>query len=374
MGFASRGGYDDVDRELRELRRWPRAIRYSLVGVAVVLVGALGWTLGSRAKAATSGDALASIEAKQREHADRLAVLRTEIADAEKRAVEARREAALERCHAEAARIDAAVAAKAASCVREQAAVSACHARNEMSKGESMKDGCAAGALAALFTGGSALLFMGGGCLLGEAAGESNASECPVSSCAEAVDRWMSEAAATLERKGMPICELGAEVVETKLSFDGGLFVREALLGAAAAGVKPGDIIVEVKSTRTRTINDLEVALAGASPGSRLDIQFIRDGARRKARVQITARSNAAPGSLLGVRAEPIETVPCVETRVVSIDREAGFGLAVGDVIEGVGSQMSMRAAELAGAFRAGHPSLAVRRKGRVVTLPTGAR
>ena len=374
MGTFS-GDDGSVDRDVQALRRWPRSIRYSLIAVSVVAAAASGWALGRSRLTTASSKALTAIEARQREHETRLTTLQREIAAAEQRAVAARRAAELERCHADAERIDASVAVRAAECMREQATVSACHAQNEMAKGKSMQDGCVAGLFLGVLSGGSALLLGGGGCLLGEAAGEGNAMECPVTTCAGSSDRWMPDAAQEAGRTGIPICELGVEIVDVKRSFDGGILVQEAYSGAASAGLLPGDIIVRIGSTRTRTTDDVDVALAGASHGSLIDVHFVRMGSLRSVKVQVSTHSDQHPeisNPAIGIRCDAVADVPFVQPRVVKAERDASpAALMSGDIIEQFGDHTSLRAIELVRAAAKPNDArlLRVWREGQPMTL-----
>ena len=215
--------------------------------------------------------------------------------------------------------------------------------------------------------------------MLGEATGEGNKTECPTSTCATSADRWMADAAATTGRSGIPVCELGVEVVDTKKSLDGGVFVRDSFLGAADAGLTPGDIVIGIGTTRTRTAEDLDTALMGAAHGSTLDVQFVRKGAIRNTRVRVSTHADDRPeitGPVIGIHFEPVGNVPHVETRVMKVSSDDTTPrMLVGDVIERMGNEGSPRAIEIAravGANDARARSFIVRRKGRPLTIKIG--
>ncbi len=146
-------------------------------------------------------------------------------------------------------------------------------------------------------------------------------------------------------------------------------------MGAATAGLKPGDVVVQIRKTRTRTKNDLDVALAGASHGSLIDVEFVRDGALRSARVRVSTHADDRPeidGPVIGIRYEPVATVPHVETRVARVEPDRAHGLMLGDVIQRVGERQSLRGVELARAVGkpdGAVPVLEVVRKGRLVKI-----
>lgn len=58
--------------------------------------------------------------------------------------------------------------------------------------------------------------------------------------------------------------------------------------GAAAAGIRPGDVIVAVDGTRTRTVTDLGEAVAKHRPGDVVKVTLTRDGERLSVRVRLT--------------------------------------------------------------------------------------
>src|SRR5213080_2928794 len=126
---------------------------------------------------------------------------------------------------------------------------------------------------------------------------------------------------------------------------------------AETAGLRAGDIVVEVNGVRVREVPDLQRRVAGLAPGERVRIVVVRDGARQPATVTIgempseepTVRAQAGEDGF-GLHVEPLS--PGIADRlnlavsqgVLVVDVAAGGpaargGLRRGDVILEVGRQ-----------------------------------
>src|SRR2546421_331953 len=138
-----------------------------------------------------------------------------------------------------------------------------------------------------------------------------------------------------------------------------GVLVADVMKGGPAetAGLRAGDIVVEVNGVRVREVPDLQRRVAGLAPGERVRIVVVRSGARRPATVTIgempseepTVRAQAGEDGF-GLHVEPLS--PGIADRlnlavsqgVLVVDVAAGGpaargGLRRGDVILEVGRQ-----------------------------------
>jgi len=138
-----------------------------------------------------------------------------------------------------------------------------------------------------------------------------------------------------------------------------GVLVADVMKGGPAetAGLRAGDIVVEVNGVRVREVPDLQRRVAGLAPGERVRIVVVRDGARQPATVTIgempseepTVRAQAGEDGF-GLHVEPLS--PGIADRlnlavsqgVLVVDVAAGgpaarAGLRRGDVILEVGRQ-----------------------------------
>jgi len=138
-----------------------------------------------------------------------------------------------------------------------------------------------------------------------------------------------------------------------------GVLVADVMKGGPAetAGLRAGDVVVEVNGVRVREVPDLQRRVAGLAPGERVRIVVVRDGARQPATVTIgempseepTVRAQAGEDGF-GLHVEPLS--PGIADRlnlavsqgVLVVDVAAGGpaargGLRRGDVILEVGRQ-----------------------------------
>jgi len=90
--------------------------------------------------------------------------------------------------------------------------------------------------------------------------------------------------------------------VNAQLAFQLGLDISAGVLvtmvqeggPAAQAGIRQGDVIVEVNDQRTEDIDKLRHLIAKASPGSRVRIKLIRDREERVLSVRVGERPREA--------------------------------------------------------------------------------
>jgi len=138
-----------------------------------------------------------------------------------------------------------------------------------------------------------------------------------------------------------------------------GVLVADVMKGGPAetAGLRAGDVVVEVNGVRVREVPDLQRRVAGLAPGERVRIVVMRDGARQPATVTMgempseepTVRAQAGEDGF-GLHVEPLS--PGIADRlnlavsqgVLVVDVAAGgpaarAGLRRGDVILEVGRQ-----------------------------------
>jgi putative serine protease PepD len=68
--------------------------------------------------------------------------------------------------------------------------------------------------------------------------------------------------------------------------------VQEVVSGGPAegAGLRPGDIIVELGGTKITSMDELIAALIQRRVGDKLSIAYLRDGQRHTAQVTLAAR------------------------------------------------------------------------------------
>ncbi|MBP0466313.1 trypsin-like peptidase domain-containing protein [Roseomonas sp. PWR1] len=159
---------------------------------------------------------------------------------------------------------------------------------------------------------------------------------------------------------------------------------------AAAAGLRPGDVVVAVAGREVKAPRDLAAAIGAARPGSTVALDVVRDGARAERSVTLGGAqrreaaaaepaSGATPALGLGLAARREGGVAVASVVPGSIAAERG--LQPGDVIRRVGGRVTETprdVVEAVGAARdAGRGSIAlqVEREGasRFVALPLRA-
>ncbi len=156
-----------------------------------------------------------------------------------------------------------------------------------------------------------------------------------------------------------------------------GVLVADVMKGgpADAAGVKPGDVIVELGSTKIREVPDLQRRVAGVAPGQTAKLVLIRDGKPVGVTVTIGEMPSEEPTAVslgnetegYGIQVEPLSPEAAermnlpLSQGVLVVDVAAGgpaarAGLRRGDVILEVGRQSVNDAATLARALSRLHP------------------
>jgi serine protease Do len=144
-----------------------------------------------------------------------------------------------------------------------------------------------------------------------------------------------------------------------KIDGNAGAIVSEVTAKGPAdkAGVKAGDVVVEVNGKKVEGTRELQLIVAAISPGSKVDVKLIRDGKDKTVSVELAERPDlrvaaaekpekpAEPDVLDGVTvadidAEAIKKYGLPETAqgvvITDIDQDspsADAGLKVGDVI-----------------------------------------
>jgi Do/DeqQ family serine protease len=112
---------------------------------------------------------------------------------------------------------------------------------------------------------------------------------------------------------GVSVDPITAELAATLGLPEGtkGVAVLDVPAGGPAdkAGLKRGDVIVRIGGRSVRSRQDLRLVVSQIAPGTRVDIDVIRDGKERKVAVELGSLSDAraASGELLkGVKVEPM--------------------------------------------------------------------
>ena len=138
-----------------------------------------------------------------------------------------------------------------------------------------------------------------------------------------------------------------------------GVLVADVMKGgpAEAAGLRPGDIVVELNGTRIREVPDLQRRVAGVAPGERVRVVVLRDGVRQPVTVTIAEMPADEPTLLalagaegFGLQVEPLSPGAAerlnlsISQGVLVVDVATGSpadraGLRRGDVILEVGRQ-----------------------------------
>lgn len=85
---------------------------------------------------------------------------------------------------------------------------------------------------------------------------------------------------------------------------------------AAVAGLKKGDVIVQVGSQPVRTQSDVRIAMYDYKPGSTVRVDFVRDGQRRSVDVKV-----AAPKAMPAAPAPQVRETPNMDDTPFSMPR-----------------------------------------------------
>src|SRR5262245_37204375 len=138
-----------------------------------------------------------------------------------------------------------------------------------------------------------------------------------------------------------------------------GVLVSDVMKGGPAenAGLRAGDVVVELNGTRIREVPDLQRRVAGVAPGERVRVVVLRDGVRQPVTVTIAEMPADEPrvlaltgGEEFGLQVEPLSPGAAERLNlstsqgVLVVDVAAGSpadraGLRRGDVILEVGRQ-----------------------------------
>src|SRR5262249_43895727 len=138
-----------------------------------------------------------------------------------------------------------------------------------------------------------------------------------------------------------------------------GVLVADVMKGGPAetAGLRAGDIVVELNGTRIREVPDLQRRVAGVGAGERVRVVVVRDGVRQPITVTIAEMPSEEPTLLalagaeaFGLQVEPLSPGAAerlnlsISQGVIVVDVAAGgaaerAGLRRGDVILEVGRQ-----------------------------------
>jgi serine protease Do len=104
-----------------------------------------------------------------------------------------------------------------------------------------------------------------------------------------------------------------------------GVLIADVMRGgpAEAAGVRAGDVVVELDGARIREVPDLQRRVAGVAPGARVRLVVVRDGARRPVSVTIGEMPAEEPTALARTGAD-------------------GFGLQVEALSPGAAERLSL--------------------------------
>jgi serine protease Do len=118
-----------------------------------------------------------------------------------------------------------------------------------------------------------------------------------------------------------------------------GVLVADVMKGgpAEAAGLRPGDVVVELNRARVREVPDLQRRVAGVSPGERVRLVVMRDGARHPLTVTVGEMPADDPAVLLLGGAEDfgLQVEPLSPGAVERLDLPVAHGLLVVDVAAG---------------------------------------
>jgi Do/DeqQ family serine protease len=118
-----------------------------------------------------------------------------------------------------------------------------------------------------------------------------------------------------------------------------GVLVADVMKGgpAEAAGLRPGDVVVELNGTRIREVPDLQRRVAGVAPGETVRVVVVRDGARQPVRVRMGEMPAEEPTALAQAGAEGfgLQVEPLSPGAAERLDLPVSQGLLVVDVAAG---------------------------------------
>lgn len=220
----------------------------------------------------------------------RLDMVRAEIARAEAQAAIAREQAQFEQCRALSSEIRAEVVSAQADCAKHHAEHNMCEANNSARTAKGGIAGCLLGIGAAAVTSGAGIPLALAGCGGGALAGHATNSDCTQVTCDVDSGRLTSLSLSRRGRNALPLCGgyLGVQTAEGA----GATLVRlvEPASPAAAVGLQPNDLIVQVDGIATPGTQALYLALNEKAPGSIVVLALMRNGAPFALRVQLGPR------------------------------------------------------------------------------------
>lgn len=115
----------------------------------------------------------------------------------------------------------------------------------------------------------------------------------PAATAVDVAGQLVDDGTATHAYLGVSLGRLTDDIRERfGVAAEGGVLVLGLDDGgpAAEAGVRPGDVLVELAGQEVREVEDVLGALRGTEPGSRVDLVVLREGQRQELTVQIAAR------------------------------------------------------------------------------------
>src|SRR5881409_4160488 len=118
-----------------------------------------------------------------------------------------------------------------------------------------------------------------------------------------------------------------------------GVLVADVMKGGPAetAGLRAGDIVVEVDGTRIREVPDLQRRIAGVAPGQKVRLVVVRDGARQPVTVAIGEMPSEEPTLLAQAGAEGfgLQIEPLAPGAAERLNLPVSQGVLVVDVAAG---------------------------------------
>jgi serine protease Do len=153
---------------------------------------------------------------------------------------------------------------------------------------------------------------------------------------------------------GVGIQSLTPEMAETmKLKSNEGALVSQVFEDGPAgkAGLKPGDVIVELGGKPIKGASDLQGLVAWIAPGTKVDVVYRRDGARKTAKVTVEQRSEEAleaaaetPGALTNLKDLGLEVSNVTAEATQRYGYKPGQGVLITVVdASGLGSMVGLR-------------------------------